>query len=244
MYAKMFQFDDVADIKTRDDFLEYMRVVSRQSRLMQPVSSLYFIDESGEIKVEQGLSRFFKPSFVEVTTLKPRIDSTSWTISAWVQLTPGQGANILRKPLGKSPDTEKLTCWGWHVGAPFERFDFGAHDYRGGSALLSSKQESVVGTQRSKAADGSVRFVAVVANFSHLSFWTDGKMQSEHKLPRPVTDCTGLGLQIGDYEVPLLGDITFFPRALTQQQMDEIMFAGFTLQSLALGKVRHFLKST
>ena len=46
MYAKMLQFDDVADIKTRDDFLEYMLVVLRQSRMLQPVSSLYFIGET------------------------------------------------------------------------------------------------------------------------------------------------------------------------------------------------------
>jgi len=42
---------------------------------------------------------------------------------------------------------------------------------------------------------------------------------------------------IGDLNVPNLRDITFFPRALDQNSMKEIMYAGFTLQAIAAGKV-------
>jgi len=28
----------------------------------------------------------------------------------------------------------KLSCWAWYVGKPNDRFDFGAHDFRGGSS--------------------------------------------------------------------------------------------------------------
>jgi hypothetical protein len=28
---------------------------------------------------------------------------------------------------------DKLSCWSWYVGAPQDRLDFGAHDFRGGS---------------------------------------------------------------------------------------------------------------
>ena len=31
-------------------------------------------------------------------------------------------------------EREKLSCWSWYVGAPENRLDFGAHDFRGGSS--------------------------------------------------------------------------------------------------------------
>ena len=44
---------------------------------------------------------------------------------AWIQLDVGGGAYVLRKPLGKTPEEQRLSCWGWYVGMPAERVDFG-----------------------------------------------------------------------------------------------------------------------
>jgi len=65
----------------------------------------------------------------------------------------------------------------------------------------------------------------------------DATLQSREALERPITDCSGLELLIGDKGLPLLGEISFFARALTAEEMEEIMGSGFTLQSIAAGKL-------
>jgi hypothetical protein len=66
------------------------------------------------------------------------------------------------------------------------------------------------------------------------------------RLKRPITDCEGRVLIVGDNDIPRFGEITFFPRQLSTQEMVEIRSAGFTFESLAAGKmpsvpVRRFL---
>jgi hypothetical protein len=43
---------------------------------------------------------------------------------------------------GQRPDQEELSCWGWYVGMPSNKFTFGAHDFRGGS-FETGLEESV-----------------------------------------------------------------------------------------------------
>lgn len=55
-YKSLFMLDSrLADIKTRSDLLDYLRVVSRRARLIQPLSSAYFVEETGQLKVLSGL---------------------------------------------------------------------------------------------------------------------------------------------------------------------------------------------
>ena len=56
-------------------------------------------------------------------------------------------------------------------------------------------------------------------------------------LSRPVTDCSGISLEIGAAQIPTLGEITFFARALSVVEQEEIMFAGFTLHGISAGKL-------
>ena len=107
--------------------------------------------------------------------LEPRVDSPAWSLMAWVQLQKNGGANILRKPLGKSQAERELSCWSWYVGTPSDRFDFGAHDFRGGS-LTSELQESVA-ANASAAADGLLHNVALVVTSSNITFYMDAKVQ-------------------------------------------------------------------
>ena len=69
-----------------------------------------------------------------------------------------------------------------------------------------------------------------------VQIWVDAEMTFESALPREVTDCEGNILELGDFDIPSLGEMTFAPNALSQQQMLEIMFAGFSLQDIAVGK--------
>ena len=54
-YSSVFSLDDsLADIKTKDDLFEYLGVVSEQARLVQPLSSAYFVEQKGELKLLSG----------------------------------------------------------------------------------------------------------------------------------------------------------------------------------------------
>jgi hypothetical protein len=46
-------------------------------------------------------------------------------------------------------------------------------------------------------SDGNMHMVALVANQTSLSFYTDANLQSEMALDRPITDCTGRALVVG-----------------------------------------------
>ena len=54
---------------------------------------------------------------------------------------------------------------------------------------------------------------------TQITFFVDGKNSSAVHLARPVTDCVGQALEIGDDDIPQLGEITFFARALTEVEM-------------------------
>ena len=100
----------------------------------------------------------------------------------------------------------------------------------------SAAQESVV-SNRSSAGDGEVHHVALVVTSQRIEFWMDGSKMWEGSIPRPVTDCPGAALEVGSSNVPLLGDIIFYPRRLQEMDMKEIIFAGFTLEAIAQGKI-------
>ena len=144
--------EDLHHKKTPDDFFDYLGELSKQARLLQPLSSEYFIEETGEKKIMQGVRRFLEEETVEVEGLQPAVDSAAFTLVAWVRLKPGRGANVIRKPLGKEAGERQFSCWGWHVGSPAERFDFGAHDFRGGFSE-TAMQESI-SADSTVAADG------------------------------------------------------------------------------------------
>ena len=95
-YKSLFQLDDsLAEIKTIDDLFEYLRLVSDQSRLIMPTSSVYFAETSGELSVMRGVRAFNQAESVEVADLAPRIDSPAFSFMAWIQLDVGGGAYVL-----------------------------------------------------------------------------------------------------------------------------------------------------
>jgi len=124
--------------------------------------------------VSLGLNRFKGKRVLEVKGLEPRVDSPSWSLMAWVRLQENGGANILRKPLGKSLAERELSCWAWYVGFPSTRFDFGAHDFRGGDS--TAMQESI-SANSSDGADGLLHNVALVVTTSNITFYLDAKVQ-------------------------------------------------------------------
>ena len=69
-----------------------------------------------------------------------------------------------------------------------------------------------------------------------VQIWVDAVLSFESALPREVTDCGGNVLMLGDYDMPALGEIIFYPHALKAAAMEEIVYAGYTLEAIAEGK--------
>ena len=55
-YKSLFSLDDsLAEIQTRDSLFDYLREVSKQARLIQPLSSEYFVEDISQLKVISGV---------------------------------------------------------------------------------------------------------------------------------------------------------------------------------------------
>ena len=191
-------------------------------------------EPDGEVKLFDGFSGFAAPMSLDLMDLKAKIDTPEWTIGAWVQLESEGGAVVVRKPLGKSQEERDLSCWSWYVGWPRDKFEYGAHDY-GGGIYATAVQESIVGSNATIVDDGNVHHVAVVVTRNKLQFWVDAEMTFETALERPVTDCASGEILIGSRDIPMMGEIVFYPHKLTQIQFKEIIFAGFTLEAINEG---------
>ena len=126
------------------------------------------------IFVSLGLNRYNEKRVLEIKGLEPRVDSPAWSLMAWVRLEENGGANILRKPLGKSLVERELSCWAWYVGVPSTRFDFGAHDFRGGD---STEMQESISANSSAGADGLLHNMALVVTTSNITFYLDAKVQ-------------------------------------------------------------------
>lgn len=197
--------------------------------------------QASEIKVVSGVKSFERGVILDVAGITPRIDSPSFSIIAWVQLRPGKGSNLLRKAVGSSREEKSLTCWGFHVGAPQDTFTFGAHDFQGGEDQPALEHVVRSGLGSSNVTDGKMHFVALVVeqnSFSaKISFFVDAKLQGQQKTPRPVTDCASTALEVGGVGMVQMGELTVVSRQLTENEMREVMANGYTLQSLADGKL-------
>jgi hypothetical protein len=81
-------------------------------------------------------------------------------------------------------------------------------------------------------AHAHTRTHAHIHTFTHSHTHT----QTVVEISRPVTDCSGLALDLADANIPMLGEVTFFARPLSPFEMEEIMRAGYTLNDIAVGK--------
>ena len=76
---------------------------------------------------------------------------------------------------------------------------------------------------------------AVVVNETHAAFYRNSKLLGVESLKRPVTDCADSALILGDATGVTIGELTYYPRALSTVEQNEIMTDGTTLQELVTG---------
>lgn len=76
--------------------------------------------------------------------------------------------------------------------------------------------------------------LTVIVNETHAVFWKDVDMMGAVTMPRPITDCGNnqAGILAGDAGLEL-GQLRFYPRALTAANIQEIYAFGSTLADIS-----------
>jgi len=85
-----------------------------------------------------------------------------------------------------------------------------------------------------KFPSGKITLLTVVINNSHASFYHNIDTLETVSMPRPMTDCFNNqeGILVGDTGMEL-GQLRFYPRALSTANVKEIFQYGSTLEDLA-----------
>ena len=101
-------------------------------------------------------------------------------------------------------------------------------------------------TQSTVMLDRDVKFpyetyalLTVIVNETHAIFYRDIKMLGIKRMPRPVTDCFNDqgGVLVGDADMEL-GQLRFYPKALTFANIEEIFGFGSTLADISTVALR------
>jgi len=112
----------------------------------------------------------------------------------------------------------------------------GAHDYFPTTASEMNGQtvQTRVLEGRGSFAPETYALLTVIVNSSHVAFYRDIELLGTKRLPRVVTDCFNnqAGVLVGDVDMDL-GQLRFYPRALTFANVEEIYAFGSTLGDIS-----------
>eukprot|EP00961_Rhodomonas_salina_P201447 2717683-Rhodomonas_salina.1 len=128
-YADTFDLAAASTIVAPYQLRDALRVFSENVRTLQVLSSDFFVETEGQLKILSGIKDFSEAQVIEVEGLMPRVDTASFTFSAWVQRNSIDSSGyILRKPLGRGRE-QSMSCYGWFIGRTnIPQVVFGAHD--------------------------------------------------------------------------------------------------------------------
>lgn len=115
-------------------------------------------------------------------------------------------------------------------------FNYGGHDY------YLTKPESYLGeekVQMSKSYEivpNKPTLMTVVVTKTDITFYYDLEKLESVTIPRPVTDCFNQleGMLVGDTGLTI-GQLKFYPKALTKTSIEEIYRQGSTLDEVSTG---------
>jgi hypothetical protein len=76
--------------------------------------------------------------------------------------------------------------------------------------------------------------LTVIVNDTHATFYRNIEMLGVKRMPRPVTDCFNdqAGVLVGDADMEL-GQLRFYPKAMTSANIEEIFSFGSTLEDIS-----------
>ena len=207
--------------------------VSRQAEQFQPASSFYFVHPADQKLLRGITSTLGAPRLVikDPSLRVAPVDRPAFSFSLWLDAGGVEG-NIVWKPI--SPlGVERDPCWGFSVteNGQGRRFSFGAHDF---AIALSSARYHVVDVPGKFASTG-LHLENYVVSHTLLIMYQDGVEMGRTTLPRPVTDCLGNTVELGDLGLRI-GEVAFFPKPISLFEVKEIFELGMPSYAIALGK--------
>ena len=205
--------------------------ISRRTEQFQPASASYFVEPADQ-KLLFGITPVLgAPHLIlkEPSLRVAPVDRPAFSFSLWLDA-GGVNGNILWKPV--SPlGLERAPCWGFSVSDTGRRLSFGAHDHGMASATVSHVEVDVPGA----FARSGLHLENYVVSGTLLVVYQDGVERGRATLPRPVTDCDGNTVELGDLGLRI-GEVAFFPKAISQFEVKEIFELGMPSYAIALGK--------
>jgi len=235
--GESFDFDAIFQISSREQFVEMLPTLSKSSKKYFALSSKYFDSKSdGDVQMIRDLKPFQNPEALGGFDLNIHAPAISFT--TWIQTTPQfAGGYMIRK---RPAPTSDLSCWSWYLDPRLgPQLHFGAHNYFPVQAKMSdrtSKQSIVSLTKPRVFPAGDFSMLTVIINSSHAVFYRDIEILGAEAMPRPITDCFNnqAGVLLGDADMEL-GQLRFYPRALSGANIEEIYEYGSTLADISTG---------
>lgn len=223
-----YALDSLADVKNAAEVVKTLERFAANTKGFYPVSPDFIPLDQQEI-LHAGITTFTDPDPLP-KRLQPRIYE-AFSFTAWVRAEPNAPKWILRKmQTGLIESAPTDVCWGWQAGK--NCFVFGQHDANMGS-YDSGKRPEPVKKCASQSQPGQLNLEAIVVNGTNISFVRNGVFISESSLGRRVTDCHG-HIEIGDAAL-VMGNLNYYPYALTVHEVAEIYQDGAPLSEVVTG---------
>uniref|UniRef100_A0A7S0W9M5 Polycystin cation channel PKD1/PKD2 domain-containing protein n=1 Tax=Hemiselmis tepida TaxID=464990 RepID=A0A7S0W9M5_9CRYP len=237
-----FGFDDLQGLTDRSVFVEeQMGSIATTAKDFFILSrSRYFVPESGSVELLLDMETFSSPKLLGGLQLQIQLDEFSF--SGVVRLSPQfVRGYILRKRIVPAGQGSELACWGWYLHAQKgQQLHYGGHDFfatpADSRADSSVKQEAVQLSNETAFPPDEHRLLTVVVTGTTVTFYSNLENLGTAQMPRPVTDCFNNleGMLVGDTGMTI-GQLSFYPKALTRTIIEEIYIGGGTLDDLSTG---------
>jgi hypothetical protein len=218
---------------------EILPGLSASSKTYFALSSQYFdAKNSGEVQLNGDVKAYTSPEVLsgfDLTIQAPAISFTAWIKTSQQFI----GGYLIRKRPVASGNSSLLSCWGWYLDAKSgPQLHFGAHDFFADPNSHTSKQAiTKLSTGVNFQAD-RYSLLTIVVNDSHAIFFENIKILEVVDMPRPITDCFNYeeGVLVGDAGMEM-GQLRFYPRALSIANIEEICRYGTILADISKGSI-------
>jgi hypothetical protein len=257
--ADAFSFQEIRQTKLRGHIYDDLKLLSDTSKDYMLLSNRYFDSgEHGPVTLLGPLRSFATSQVLGGVDLS--IEVSHFSFSAWVRSTPQFVRGfIVQKRLVSAGDGEDLSCWGWRLDKTSgPALSFGVHDMFPTTADLSedSSRELDVGLSEPEGSErragdraafppNEFHLLTIIVNATHVSFHRDNTHLGTSAMPRPLTDCFNNfeGLLLGSAGLTL-GQVRFYPFALTPAGIEEILVFGSSLEEISSGSSPLYAQET
>lgn len=226
-----FQLEDYeGELRSTEDVREFMEGFAETAASFYPVNFRYVPDPE-LMRITQGIKQY-QAGRTLPAELRPRL-RTSFTLVSWVA-SDVETWIVRTEPRGVIVNSGLQSCWAWRYPG---QFVYGFHDIAIDMPSRTSREPLSIVARTRVAPEVSRKIAqeAVVINLTHATFYRDAIELDAVPLPRPVTDCMSASLIVGDATGVQIGQLTYYPRALSAVELFEVRFDGMPLLDLVSG---------